>query len=206
MLFLFAPNGVRATAYLSAADWLAALPNTPIVIESFPTYTTVVTDAFGSKGPFANNNGGEFTGNFFCNSAVYPCLGAFQITYTLPFEIIGFAGDLNYANGWYATTPVFPVPLSLNPYNQYHGFYGEIFDPTATITLVWKPGLISTDSFANFQFDLPVVVRAVPEPAALFLFISGLLGLSLVTIRNTRLTVRTNRFIGPVTGSPLPNL
>ena len=37
-----------ATQYLDATDWIAALPSEPIEITSFPAYTGVTTDAFGT--------------------------------------------------------------------------------------------------------------------------------------------------------------
>lgn len=172
-----APNDAVATAYLDAANWLAALPNAPVLIEPFPSYVALRTDAFGTWSA-PSSNGGAFSGSFSCHSLVNPCSGAYQITYTLPFEIIGYEGTLHYNNGWYYdSTRVFPVPI--DELRLYNGFYGEIFGPTNTITLFWPPGLRSLDSFAAFDFGMPKVVRAVPEPASSIILISGLLGLSL---------------------------
>jgi hypothetical protein len=171
------PRGAAATVFLNAADWSTALSGEPVELLAFPAYTAVSTDAFSTPGASGSHagGGGTFAGVFGCNSLIYPCSGAYQITYSLPFEIIGFGGQLAYNNGYLPTTPVFAVPLS--PSNGYDGFYGELFAPTDELTLLWSPGLLSTDSFANFNFANAQIVRAVTEPAPLLLLTFGLLAL-----------------------------
>ena len=92
----------EAQDYLDASDWSAALPSEPIEITPFPTYTAVTSDAFGtpghpgligSSGADSGGSGGSLTGSFGCYSPVYPCEGVVSITYTLPFQIVGFEGS-----------------------------------------------------------------------------------------------------------------
>ena len=180
------PRVAAATVFLNGSDWTTALSGEPVEVLPFPSYTAVSTDAFGTPGATGSHagGGGTFAGAFGCHSLIFPCSGAYQITYSLPFEIIGFGGQLAYDNGFLSTTPVFAVPLS--PSNSYDGFYGELFAATDELTLLWPAGLLSTDSFANFSFADAQVVRAVTEPGPLLLLAFGLLVLGLHRVASAR--------------------
>ena len=133
----------------------------------------------------ASTEAGQLGGNFGCVSFAWPCLGAHTITYNLPFEIIGLSGLLNLSvpNGQLSDVRFFEfarnsVAPDGNPF-RYNGFWGDIFAPTNTLTILWSPGVFNTDNFGGFTLSSAQVVRATPvsEPASMTLFGAGLLGL-----------------------------
>jgi hypothetical protein len=153
-------------------------------------YTAGVFNPFGIPNPefsyrsvyLPSTEAGQLSGSFNCNSFIYgPCLGVTSISYTLPFEIIGLAGTLNYnvGPGQLSDVGFFEFPRNSlapdgNPY-RYTGFWGDTFAPTRTLTLNWLPGDLS----ASFSLTNAQVVRAVrvPEPGTLALLGTALLGL-----------------------------
>ncbi len=147
-------------------------------LASFPSYTLTTQDSFGISAPMLINSSGQLSGSYGCNSGIYPCSGAYRLTYTLPFAIIGFEGNLQYRQAYGQETPIFSVPLGNSTNINYNGFYGEIFSPTNTITLTWQAGIVSTDDNGGFLLTSASVIpasTAVPEPASL-----ATLGLSIV--------------------------
>lgn len=169
-------------AFLSSNDWLAALSSQPSqMLATFPSYSLVTEDAFAITGPVQVNTTGQWAGFFGCNSAVNPCLGAYRAAYTLPFEIIGYRGDLFYDFSDSSSGPPAIIGLDVsdalgaNP-PTYTGFYGDFFAPTNTLLLSWPPGFVSTDDQTRFLLSSAQVVLApVPEPSSLILLGGGLL-------------------------------
>lgn len=141
--------------------------------------------------PFGlNNSAGQISGTFGCHSAVLQCLGAFQVTITLPYEIIGFSGTLSIgAQPLYDTSNFLPE-LEIGGYLDSLAwarpgattFYGQLFDaPTNSFTVSWfDPLPFSYDASGRFSINNAQVVTAVPvpEPASLALFATGLVGLA----------------------------
>ena len=172
-------------AYLARADWLAALPAQPSqTLLPFPGYSLVTQDAFGTTGPVQVNTSGQWTGQFGCDSRVFPCRGAYTATYLLPFAIIGYGGTLSYDFSQVGASPRIAgldVPTGEDPargltFNDYNGFYGDFFAPTNVLTLSWPAGLRGTDDFTFFTLSSAQVVLApVPEPSSLLL-LGGVLG------------------------------
>jgi hypothetical protein len=129
----------------------------------------------------ASTSAGQLAGRFECHPFVYGCLGAYRITYTLPFEIVGLAGmlDLYVPNGRFSDVDFFEFASnSLSPDGhpfRYRGFWATTFAPTNTFTINWRP----MDGFSNFTLSEAQVVRAVrvPEPGTLALLGTALLGL-----------------------------
>lgn len=171
--------GPRAeAAYTSSDAWAAQLQAGPSQsLVPFPSHTLVTQDAFGTTTPRQVNTSGQLSGNYGCNSAINPCSGAYRLTYTLPFDIIGFGGDLELRQFQTDFRPPLDVPLTRTFEGRaYSGFYGDLFSPTNTITFTWLPGLLSTDDFGNFALSSAQVVPApVPEPASALALAGALL-------------------------------
>ena len=176
---LVALPGQRAeAAYTSSDAWASQLQAGPSqALVPFPSYTLVTQDAFGTTAPRQVNTSGQLSGNYGCNSAINPCSGAYRLTYTLPFDIVGFGGDLELRQVQTDFRPPLDVPLTRTLEGRaYSGFYGDLFSPTNTITITWLPGLLSTDDFGSFTLRSAQVVPApVPEPASALALAGALL-------------------------------
>ena len=173
-------------AYTDSSAFFAQVGNQSLV--SFPSYSLVTEDSFGIKAPVQVNTNGQLSGDYGCDSRVFPCSGAYRLTYTLPFDIIGFEGNLQYSQAYGQETPIFDVPLGNSGGGiRYNGFYGDIFGPTNTITLVWRAGITSTDDFGSFNLSSAAVIRApaaVPEPASLAMLGLGIVAFGVVRRRS----------------------
>ncbi len=200
----------RATAYLDEAAWNAAIGGA--ATSPFPAHVAVAQDAFATyargvpqevtytTGPFGppvtrtitwilDTSAGQWGGSFACNSFAYPCLGAYRITYTLPFDIVGFAGTLVQSLGtdlwpglpfFETPEPACFAPDATDPYYDctrlplaFRGFYGATFAPTRSFSILWSAGLISADDAESFRLFGARVVPA-PEPASLPLLAAAL--------------------------------
>lgn len=173
-LLSFATNRANA-AYTNSSLFFSQVSGQTIV--SFPSYTITTQDSFGITGPLQVNTSGQLTGEYGCNSQIFPCSGAYRLTYTLPFAIIGFEGNLQYNQAYGHETPIFSVPLGVTSGINYNGFYGDIFGPTNAISLVWRAGITSTDDSGYFTLSSASVVLApavVPEPASIVLLAVGI--------------------------------
>lgn len=143
---------------------------------------------------------GSMSGNFECHSAYYPCLGAYEITYHFPHKIRGLAGDLSFYTGYYEywstlaeIIPFFPLPdVSLEELASngfiYSGYFGALFQPTDTLSILWPMGQWSADNHVWFLLSNAVVLAApgqvaVPEPSALTLLGVMLVGLFVASRR-----------------------
>lgn len=188
---LFAAAGPAVAGYYDPAAWFGALAARPdTVLVSVPGYSYVEEDAFGRYAPATVAVAGRWSGRFSCSPAVNPCLGAYRATYTLPFEIVALAGRLRYGFGYHGrpTLSFFdPPPPRLSGFDDFQGFYGDVFAPTDTITVTWRDGLLNTDSASFFLLTEAVVVRAAPiavtEPATIALLGTGALLLAGVVAR-----------------------
>lgn len=220
--------GSAVTPTLMAGGSLVAMPDQSVVVTDYYGSYTAATAAdpvdvshppYGSNPYGATSDlrrhvgmsdgmGGSLKGHFECVSPISGCLGAHTITYTLPFEITGLAGDLDLGIWYLGSLSVIPFfeltdamggPYSYpdHPYGTYEGFWGTTFEPTKSLTIVWTPGLGSADAGANFSLSNLLVltggassaVTAVPEPASMAIFGVGLAGL--LTLRGRRNKARS---------------
>jgi hypothetical protein len=94
------------TTYLDPGEFLAGFPLGNALV-SFPAYTAVTTDAFGTPGFDTEppGTGGTWHGYVECRSYAYPCLGAYAITYTFAEPILGLEGSLAFNGGYYNPPP-----------------------------------------------------------------------------------------------------
>ena len=176
-------------AFTNAEAWTAQLQAGPNqTLAPFPSYSLVTQDAFGTVGPTGFNTSGQLSGRYGCDSRIFPCSGAYRLTYELPFAIVGFRGDLVLQQAQTDVRPPLDVPLTRPGGGYaYTGFYGDLFDATSTIAFVWQPGLLSTDDFGTFTLSSAQVVLApVPEPASALLLGGALLGAGLFHARPGR--------------------
>lgn len=171
-------------AYTDSSAFFAQLSSQPNqTLAPFPSYTLTTVDSFGTKGPTQVNTISQLSGSYGCNSLIFPCSGAYQLTYTLPFNIVGFEGNLQYSQAYGQETPIFDVPLGIRNGINYNGFYDDFFSPTNTITLTWLAGINSTDDFGSFTLNSALVVlasTAVPEPASLAMLGLGVAGFGMM--------------------------
>lgn len=183
-VLLSLPSTNANAAYTDSNAFFAQLSSQPDQdLVSFPNYTLTTQDSFGIKTPVQITTSGQLTGEYGCNSLIFPCSGAFRLTYTLPFDIVGFEGTLQYRQAYGQETPIFSVPLGNTNNINYNGFYGDLFSPTNTITLTWLSGINSTDDFGSFVLSSASVVRAaaaVPEPASMAMLGFGLAALGML--------------------------
>ncbi|MGG5888827.1 PEP-CTERM sorting domain-containing protein [Falsiroseomonas sp. HC035] len=203
-----------------AGGTLTAMPAQSLVAKDFfgsyaaatfhdPVYVGVYgpmqdPDSFGYRGysirPFPSGAAGQMTGDFGCHSAYYRCLGAHTVTYTLPYEIIGLAGQLQATSvtkfGFFGfpwdhhdVDTMITYQDGVKLLDSYSGFWGTTFAaPTNTVTVTWGPGLINMDDAAWFRLTDLVALKAapgvtatpVPEPASLALFGLGLAGIAVI--------------------------
>jgi hypothetical protein len=217
------PNVVSGTAAL------AVMPAQNIVVRDyFGSYTAETRsdpvyigvhgyaqdpDTFSSRA-FAfqsdlSNAPGQMTGHFTCHSAVSRCLGAHTIRFTLPFDIVGLGGNLEYMFGYGGSADALPFfgfahefwepstfiqrPGDEHPLGySYGGFWAKTFAATNVLTFVWPDGISNQDDFAFFKLDNLMVLKAdmsgaspvpVPEPVSVALFGLGLAGLIVVRRR-----------------------
>ncbi|MBV1799800.1 PEP-CTERM sorting domain-containing protein [Siccirubricoccus sp. G192] len=202
VLALAAPRAEAALsgqAYYDAAAWLAVLP-TPATLESFPSYSMVASDGFGAK-PAVAVSSGSWGGSFQCLDAFAICTGTNSITYTLPFEIIGLAGQLDYRMPMFVgafpldafypplETGILPnEPGGLSGLYRYDSFFGVLFAaPTNTLTVALRFENLDTGGPSDMVSFLLTNARVVtvPEPSALALLSLGLLGMTLAARRRT---------------------
>ena len=179
----FASAAQRAEAAFTSADaWNAQLQAGPSqTLVPFPDYALVTQDAFGTVGPTQVDTSGQLRGSYGCDSRVNPCSGAYRLSYTLPFDIVGFSGTLLLRQFQTDVRPLLDVPLTRSAAGgfAYSGFYGDLFGPTNVITFLWSPGLLSTDDFGNIALtSAQVVLAPVPEPASALLLSGALLGVA----------------------------
>jgi hypothetical protein len=143
---------------------------------AMPAQIRTATDAFGTR-DLPDGTPGLMAGAFGCAEAVYPCEGAYELDFMLPYAIDGYAGTLSYAHAYGRESPIFDLPPSETHVFTYDGFYGEVFDaPTSTIRLIWPPGLLSADDHGAFTL-MDAQVIPVPEPTSAWPFLAALLGL-----------------------------
>jgi hypothetical protein len=177
---------VEATYQDDYGTWTPQTIGTPVWVG--PDANPYNPGGYATRGQMISNldvPAGSWKGFFSCHEAYNDCLGATVITYKLPYEIIGIAGDLDYRFGYLSQAHGTALPFFDFEYDyfdkvlgaRYQGFWGKLFEPTDTITMVWTE---PADNFSSFLLSNAKVVTApmaVPEPASAALFGAGLLGL-----------------------------
>jgi hypothetical protein len=178
----------------------ASVPRTQIYMVEHEHYW--VTSPFRAAG----SEPGGFTVQFGCYTAIYPCIGLRTIEIDLGYEIHGFGGHLDYYKGYMDYSPgpgLVPIPLladaylafpdpnapeSYSDHRFFSGFFGVIFDqPTSVIRLAWwEEGNMDDSSSVRFTNTLVITGVSVPEPQAMAILATALLGL-LAMSRTTRI-------------------
>jgi hypothetical protein len=138
---------------------------------------------------------------FSCEPLTRGCLGVNRATFTFPYEIIGFSGELFLRGDTLGLTGQSLPELQISDYLRTEGykpgnatFYGLLLDqPSNSFTLSWgSGGFTGLDAMISFTLAGATVLRAgtgadvvtpVPEPASIALFGMGLAGLGLVARR-----------------------
>jgi len=180
------PGTRRVTYGDDYGSWTAATQNTPTYVgPGANPYNPTGLATRGFLGELPDSATGEWSGFVTCHSAYSGCLGITEITYRLPYRISGIAGDLDYRFGYASDTadalPFFGFDRSFfDPVlgSRYQGFWGNIFAPTNTISILWAH---PADSFAAFSLTNARVLLAdavaVPEPGTLAVFGTALIAL-----------------------------
>ncbi|MCR0982992.1 PEP-CTERM sorting domain-containing protein [Roseomonas populi] len=158
----------------------------PTGLAAYPYNDPNATSSRGFMASFANPSvPGGLGATFTCYSNIYPCLGSYRVTFTLPYQIIGLTGALHLAADYWPGPDFMPElgggkivsgTAWKDPQSSY--FFGALFDaPTNMFTVSWTgQAQTNLDLFASFALS-NVQVVTVPEPAS-----SALLGVGLIVL------------------------